>query len=47
MWYYDIQSSTNYSHDLGIIETPISPAQHVHSRKYPPSPNQIKKNYDF
>ena len=34
MWYYDIQSSTNYFHDLGIIETPISPAHPVRSNKY-------------
>ena len=34
MWYYDIQSSANYFHDLGIIETPISPAHHVRSKKY-------------
>ena len=34
MWYYDIQSSANYFHDLGITGTPTSPAHCIRSKKY-------------
>ena len=34
MWHYGIQSSTNYFHDMGIIEHPTSPSHHVPFKKY-------------
>ena len=34
MWYYDIQSSTNYFHVLDIIGTRTSPAHCIRSKKY-------------
>ena len=43
MWYYNIQSSTNCFHDLGIIDTPTSPAHRIRSKKHRLRPTKSER----